>query len=102
MTNEQILKTQDSLLTTIERQKKFLLGLALRKMPCPVCANRCDQFEAARITIDEYPFGVEEPVFRCTNVDCGIALMKVIPLFGGPAWGWIVKRPAEQADRAKG
>src|SRR5262245_22116204 len=97
MTNEEILTTQEAMLTAIDRQKKFLLKLALRKMACPVCAHRADQFEAAGITINEYTFGEEELSFRCVNSACGVELMKVIPLIGGPAWGWIVKRVQREA-----
>jgi hypothetical protein len=99
MTNAEILATPDSLLTAVDRQRKFILRMALECPSCPVCRQACNQLEAAGIALDDYTFGVEERRFSCPQ--CGVALMKVVPLFavGTRGWLWVRKHDNEGGDR---
>lgn len=92
MTNEEILKAPEALLTTIEKQKRFLLRLALIKVPCPVCGHAVNQLEAAGIGLEDYPFDDKKLDFRCRNPACGVPLREVVPWMGGASpWYWMRK-----------
>ncbi len=96
MTNSEILKTPDELLTEIQRQEKFLLRVAAQPMPCPVCHGAVNQFVAAGLSVDEFQPGYSSRhTFRCPS--CQVELIAVVPFFG-PPYLWRVKHPDQVRD----
>jgi hypothetical protein len=93
MTNEEILNTPDALLTGIDRQKKFILLMALERCRCPVCGAPSSLLDAAGISLNDYPFAASELSFKCPAPECGVALQKVVPLMaiGRRCWLWMRK-----------
>lgn len=94
MKNEQILNTPDSLLHGLDRQRKFLLRVALTPQPCPVCGAACNLIEALGVTLDDYTFDGGDRSYRCASASCGVALEQVVPLMvTGPGhWHWARRR----------
>jgi len=93
-TNEDILSTEDSKLSGLDKQRKFLLRMAIQVSPCPVCGDDCSLLEAAGVALNDYALGgVGEPSFRCPANECGVELRQAIPLFvlGGGHWFWMRK-----------
>jgi hypothetical protein len=93
MTNEEILKAPAELLGPIDKQKKYVLGMALVRCPCPVCGRAANVFEAAGIEVNAYTFGREKLSFKCPA--CAVELRKVVPLMG-PPWFWMRKFDNEE------
>jgi DNA-directed RNA polymerase subunit RPC12/RpoP len=91
MTNEEILRTDDRLLTSVDKQRKFLLQQALQKLPCPNCGTQQNYFEAAGIYWKEWDFGRTPQTYRC--VACGRGLIHDVYLTGGQGWGLIPVLP---------
>jgi len=87
-TNEEIMSMPDSLLTGIDKQKRFCLKMALLKSPCPDCKTEQNMIEAARIQINEYSFGHKEHTYTCVNTGCGRTLIQIVPMFSHAPWFW--------------
>lgn len=88
-TNEELLTFPDSLLTGIQRQRRFLLKVALTTMPCPVCVKPTNMIQAAGVTLNEFWVGETERMndhaFKCPH--CQAPLKYVVP-FVGPVYVW--------------
>jgi rubredoxin len=98
MTNEEILRTPPELLGPVEKQRKMLLIDATLKCECPLCAVPCSKFEAARVAVNDYDFGVTPLAFACPA--CGAALREVVPFMrlGARSWFWMpVPKAAKSA-----
>lgn len=93
MSNEEILRTPDALLGALDRQRKFLLKVALERCRCPVCGHASNLLEAARIELNAYTFENKSMRYLCPNPICGIELEQVVPLMvlGPRSWTWVRK-----------
>ena len=91
LTNTQILergKINKQLLRDIDRQKYYLLGIALTPMKCPAhgCEASPSKLEASGRTLDEYNAGSgHDGEYRCPS--CGTPLTWHLPFIGAPFWG---------------
>lgn len=54
MTNRELLKTPDSLLGQLDRQRLFLLRGESIAMPCPACKQPVNVCDAAGVDMDAY------------------------------------------------
>ena len=87
-----LLATPDEALTNTEREKKHVLALHATPMPCPMCFEKINVYDAADETCavgDTY-----NGRYVCTN--CDTELAKVVPFFmvpGTPGWHWQRKYP---------
>lgn len=88
LTNQQILDTPKGLLTSIDKQKKFCIQMGLMHSPCPNCKTLQNVFEAARISINDYTFGVDDLQYICVNEGCKRKLLHHVPMFGPGIWYW--------------
>jgi len=84
-----VLQISPLLLTELDKQRAYLVRMALQQSPCPFCATPLDQYEASE---DRYSVENEhrDDDYRCPN--CQAALLFVLPLFGGGAWFWMPGR----------
>lgn len=93
-TNTELLNMSDpeaKLLTGIERQRRFVMRIQARQMPCPNCGTGQSVFEAAGIKLDDYDFGVSEHKYTCINVTCRRELEHCVPLIAiHHAWLWML------------
>lgn len=91
-------------LTGLEKQRRYILELHLRRMPCPVCHHMQNIYEAADGTKTvgdlyegEYVCGGDQE-----DVGCGVILVEVVPFFAGATpWHWARKHPPTKEERAK-
>lgn len=90
MTNTKLLNYNgpSELLTSIEKQERFILRENVQRRPCPNCAAPVNVFDATGVEIDDYDFSEGKPeVFHCPN--CKRELRYILPLQGG--WHWWLK-----------
>lgn len=78
-------------LDPVERQKRFVAGLASRKCPCPKCQREVSQLDAGD---EQYELGASSSgeVFACPG--CGAGLRVHIPLMIGSMdqpWAWVLR-----------
>jgi hypothetical protein len=103
MTNHQLLKTPEQLLSELDRQRLFLLRTEGTPVPCPACKRPVNAFDAAGIDLDAYDFGGTKYEYCCPA--CGARLEQVVPLFasGGSLWHWHLQDAwlKEQLHKAK-
>lgn len=87
MTNEEILKAPNELLTTLDKQRRFLLRIALTPAPCPACKQLVTQIDAAGVTLQDYDVDTThaKTKYRCTS--CRRELEVIVP-FMGPVYIW--------------
>jgi hypothetical protein len=52
MTNRELLKTPEQLLSELDRQRLFLLRTEGTPVPCPACKRPVTAFDAAGIDLD--------------------------------------------------
>lgn len=89
---DRLLATPRNLLTTVDRQQKFLLERALVPRECihPDCDHQLSQLDACEQGIDGYQLGSAsvDNTFRCPG--CGTPLAVVVPFIAGlgPGWHW--------------
>jgi hypothetical protein len=82
-----LLETPDEKLMNIDREKKFILAVAMTPMPCPMCFSKVSVVETADDTLavgDGY-----SGKYVCPT--CETELAKVVPFFmvpGTPGWHW--------------
>jgi len=86
-------------LTSIESQTRYVLERHLTQMPCPVCHEKCNVYEAADGT--KTVGDIYEGEFKCPA--CEVILVQVVPFFmgAGPGWHWARKHPPTAEERAK-
>jgi len=86
VTNLDLLAAQPQLLTTLEKQRRFVLQQAAREVPCPNCNTPLDKFRAMGVTINQYDTdGLDgDRQYRCPN--CKRELKFHLPLTG--SWFW--------------
>lgn len=89
MKNSELLKVPPHLLTGLQRQERFLVGIHVQQRPCPNCGNLMNFYEGLGVDIDDYDY--REPVkerFECTR--CYRELVEVVPFVSveGPPWYW--------------
>lgn len=102
MTNREILNAPKETLSSLERQRQFLLRVNLTAMPCPACHTPLDALTAADVDVDDYDFGVTQLDYHCPS--CHAELEHVVPFFAvGPGWFWKLKDSwlQEQLQKAK-
>ncbi len=91
MKNSEILSALPQTLTNIERQTRFILGIAQERRECPACQQPCSQIEASGLSVDDYPAGKShEATFHCPH--CKRQLTYVVP-FMGPSYLWRLAQP---------
>lgn len=78
----------NEMLTSLQQQEKFLLGVAIRHKECihPDCDHLSNQLEAC---VEEvYDVGGYEPnTYKCPK--CGTPMKVIVPLFAtGTPWLW--------------
>lgn len=92
--NSEIIDLSPALLTTVERQRQYVLRLALAPMPCPVCGRPTSKVEAAGYSLDEYDTTqADNRAYTCP--ECATALVYVVPIVG--ALCWATKRAHDRA-----
>jgi hypothetical protein len=90
VTNREILRASRDILSNVDRQKQFLLRVEGTLVPCPICTEPCNVFDAANIDIDAYDFGQTQLSFHCPT--CGIEVEQIVPFLAvGNSWHWEVK-----------
>ena len=90
MTNSELLKARKEHLSSLDRQRVFVLRVELIPMPCPACDKPVNALKAAEVKIDQYDFGRTTPNYRCPA--CGAELSQITPPIGiGPLWHWGLK-----------
>lgn len=88
----ELLATLDDKLTGAEVQKKYFLALYSAPVPCPMCFEKVNLYDAADDTcaVGEIYNG------RAICPNCGTELAKVVPYYllpGAPGWHWRRKYP---------
>ena len=86
MTNREVLKTPRTQLSSLERQRLFLLQVMLTPVDCPACQKRITQVEALGKDLDAIDLShtTHDGPFRCPH--CRYALRLVVPFIPvGPA-----------------
>jgi hypothetical protein len=90
MTNREVLSTtNDRLLNSLDRQRRFILREYVQPRPCPNCATPLNYFEAKGIDIDDLQFSNPEHDHNHDKGHCPICqrgLIFTLPLMGG--WRW--------------
>jgi hypothetical protein len=85
-----ILNSPPDLLTSLQRQRRFLALQYQQPQPCPNCKTLQNVYEASRIPIEQFDFTASgTPPCFCTA--CGRQLEFVVPFIavgGGPNWHW--------------
>ncbi|HEY1377731.1 MAG TPA: hypothetical protein VGF55_13110 [Gemmataceae bacterium] len=91
MTNRELLHAPKEALGPADRQRQFVLNVALTPVPCPACQAPVDALAAAGVGVDRYDFGRADRAFRCPS--CAAALEQVVPVLAvGPGWFWELDR----------
>lgn len=87
-TNSQLLTLPASTLTGLQKQRRFLLRIALTPMPCPICHEPTNKLEAAGVELDAYDVtGAKDAhQYRCPH--CQAPLTYVVPFMPGPTYVW--------------
>jgi hypothetical protein len=97
MKNSALLTTPAELLTSIERQRQYLVKEYVAPVPCPNsgCNQPVNVFDALGINVDDYDFRVYDrnPPYKCPH--CGYKLAMVVPLFmtATPGHHWKIDEP---------
>ena len=89
-TNAQVLAASRGNLTTIERQRRFLLETLGAAMPCPNCGAEQSLIEATGATIDTFD-ATQRHTDRHACKSCRRELIYSVPLIrpvAGPGWHW--------------
>jgi len=85
--NSKLLQTPKALLSHIDRQRGYLLEMALEPMACPACGTKCCIMEACGKEFDEFdlggPYHTNEH-FHCTG--CNRELIHDVYIVGGQGW----------------
>jgi hypothetical protein len=96
MTNSQILAADSRHLNSTDRQRQFLLKVALLERPCPVCFCGNTQVQARGVDLDVFPVGnAYGGPFKCRGCSCPLEV--VVPVIG-PVYQWAKARPAPALD----
>lgn len=82
-----VLRMSPELLGPIESQERFLLQIALLKMPCPACKALCHQVEASQRV---YDLGGTNDDFACPA--CKEPLTVIVPFLSSAPWLWSLAR----------
>jgi hypothetical protein len=88
---KRLLDTPRNLLTGLDRQRQFLLTIALHRSECihPECDRLLSQFDACEQGFEGYQLGTASTAntFRCP--DCKTPLAIVVPFVStGAGWHW--------------
>lgn len=88
MTNTELLGSAPaSLLTSIERQRRFLARIGVQQKPCPHCSHPNNLPEAFGVSINEFDFGFgpKDDEYRCCR--CNLPITYILPWPVGD-WHW--------------
>jgi hypothetical protein len=89
MKNSELLTSKRQNLSSIEKQRQFLLRCLIQKNACPNCARQFNFFEAAGIDVDDWHGVAGDTPCRCTA--CKRELIYVVPFLaigGNGGWHW--------------
>lgn len=86
LTNTEILQASPSLLTSMQKQVRFVMSQHLQQKPCPNCGELHNVPEAAGYMFDEYDFSAHHSDRTGPCRRCGRTLIFVLPIMGG--WRW--------------
>jgi hypothetical protein len=89
---KKLLATPEDRLTNAEREKRYILALHATPMPCPMCFEKFNVYDAA----DETCAVGEDYTGRYICTNCDTELAKGVPFFmvpGTPGWLWQRKYP---------
>ena len=93
--------TGHPILYGLDKQRVFILKMALLPMTCPSCGKPCSQVESYGTgDLDSYPIGGNSPAdkeFTCPN--CQTQLHYCVPLFGSTFWMTERAWQGSEADR---
>ena len=86
LTNTEIMNATDQMLTSIQRQVKFIMKQEMVRKGCPNCGEPHNMPEAADVTVDDFDFGNhgDDRVGKCRK--CHRTLIFTLPMFGD--WHW--------------
>lgn len=102
---QRLLETPRELLSGLDRQRQFLLQLALQQRECihPDCDRMLNHLDACEQGFDGYQLGSasSDNTFRCP--DCKTPLAVVVPFIAaGPTWHWGKVRDRRRPDGRAG
>jgi hypothetical protein len=100
LTNTELLADTGSpyLLTTIDRQRRYLLRMLIQAKRCPNCSALVNYFAALRIAIDDLDLMKPgDDHGECPR--CHRGLIKVLPLSGSWHWTLAPIAPPSQGGR---
>jgi|SRR5262245_25604375 len=85
-TNTELLNAHKStLLSGVDKQRRFLLKIATTPTTCAGCGQLVSQVEATGKSLDEYPVDdAQDSEFTCPH--CQTKLHWIVPLMGAPFW----------------
>ena len=87
LTNTQILETGDKrLLTSIQKQVRFIMEEYLQRKRCPNCGELHSVPEASGKTVDDFNFSNSGGDRAGPCRKCGRTLIFTLPIIGG--WHW--------------
>jgi hypothetical protein len=87
-TNSELLKMKHGVhLSTVDRQRRFILGTLVERKPCPNCGERANFFEAAGIEVDAIDLVKSNADEPCACPSCKRGLELIVPLVG-ENWRW--------------
>lgn len=98
--NTELLHANKDFLSSIDKQRQFILQRLTQPNGCPSCGQMQNYFQGMGIDIDDYQDTTEEPIATCINGKCGRQLEYVVPLFasgGNGGWKWSLV-PINQPD----
>jgi hypothetical protein len=88
MKNTELLRVPNyKVLSSIDRQKRFILATLIEPKPCPNCTRQIDYFEGAGIDVDSLDLITSTADELCSCPACKRELERVVPLIGEP-WRW--------------
>jgi hypothetical protein len=89
MTNSELLKTQnESILSSLDKQRQNILRLLIQKRPCPNCATQVNWFDAVGVKLDDLDLindATRDSTGKCP--ECKRGLTYTVPMLPG-SWRW--------------
>ena len=87
LTNTEVLQVGFGNLSSINRQRRFILTILSEQKGCPNCGTKSTYFEAAGIALDDLDLLHGTPDPRCECPKCRRELQRIVPLMG-ENWRW--------------
>lgn len=93
MTNQELLDAPKSTLHGLDKQRRYVLQIAVTPLPCPACLQPVSQADAVG-GLEHYNVNGSDREFHCPH--CRRELKLIVPFIGGPsAMFWQLTQPVE-------